>query len=108
MKTPHLVNLKITVHLAPLHKRAFEFIPDTFETFLPNDAIDLAVVDATEPFITILVDKVIATYTLCLETSINPQDALEAYEKNACFVWSGQLVYGDDWESILHRAVILP
>lgn len=107
MKTTRLVNLKVTVHLAPLHKRAFEFIPDTFETLMPSNAIDLAIVDATEPLVTVLGDKVTATYTLCLETSLSPQAALEAYQKHACIDWSGQLVNGDDWESIVHCATLL-
>ena len=108
MTTKHLVNLEVTVHLAPLHKRAFDFIPDTFDTLMPSNAIDLAIVDATEPLVTVLADKVTATYTLCLETSLSPQAALEAYQKNACIDWSGRLVNGDDWESIMHRAILLP
>ena len=108
MNKPHLVNLEVTVHLAPLHKRAFEFIPNAFETLLPSNAIDLAIVDATEPLVTVYGDKITATYTLCLETSLSREAALEAYEKNACIDWSGHLVNGDDWESIMHFATLLP
>ena len=75
---------------------------------MPSNAIDLAIVDATEPLVTVYGDKVTATYTLCLETSLPPQAALEAYEKNASIDWSGHLVNGDDWESIMHRAILLP
>jgi hypothetical protein len=101
---PNLVNIEITVHLAPLHKEALNNPPAYFETAFPSHAIDLAIVDETEQTITVLVDKVTCVWTVCLETSLSPEVALDAYRKNAWIDWQGN---GDNFESIIHRSTLL-
>jgi hypothetical protein len=101
---PNLVNIEITVHLAPLHREALDNPPTHFETAFPSRAINLAIVDETEPQITIEGGKVICVWTICVETSLPPLTALEAYQKNGWIDWDGN---GDDFESVFFTSSII-